>query len=554
MIETLHISNYALIEEIEINFNAGFNVITGETGAGKSIIMGALSMLLGARADSRVAGTSGKKSVIEATFLTGNNADDVINLLREQDIEWDETGRCILRREILPTGRSRAFINDTPVNLTVLQSVAARLVDIHSQHQNMLLSSREYQLKVLDAMAGNRTLLEDYTAKFNEYRKALHDYKVAKKELTSNRADEEYMRFQLSQLEELNLVAGEQAELEKERDLLANLTEIKATLNVINEAFSGGDSGILSRLKNVENQASELTGLIEDASMLMERIEALRIEARDIADTFTEMDNDINADPSHLEDIEQRLADIYELERKHHVDTVDELIILRDRLRESLKKVANGDDHLQQLETNARKAKRAALTIARELSEKRSREAERFAEQLKERAVPLAMKNLRCQISLATVEMSSTGIDTVDFLFAFNKNQTLTPVGGTASGGEISRLMLSLKAIIADKMQLPTIIFDEVDTGVSGDVAARMGTMMRDIARNIQVIAITHLPQVAALASTQYKVYKEDSETSTSTRIVQLSPEERVEQIAAMLSGDHIDEAARANARSLLGK
>ncbi len=552
MIESLHITNYALIEDIEITFSPGFNVITGETGAGKSIIMGALSMLLGSRVDSRVTSVAGKKSVVEAVFSLSDTADDIETLCKELDIEWDDSGRCILRREILPTGRTRAFINDSPVNIASLQEIASRLVDIHSQHQNMLLSSQAYQLQVLDAIAGNRELLEEYTLRYNEYRQALHEYKVAKKELIDNKVDEEYMRFQLTQLEEMNLVEGEQAELEKERDLLANLTDIKSSLNVITEAFNSGSDSILSQLKKVETQASELTSLLDDAPQLLERIESLRVEARDIADTFSEMDREINADPAHLEEVEQRLADIYELERKHHVDTVEELIAIRDRLRQSLERVTHGDAHLKALEEVAKRAKRNALNVARQLSERRSKEAERFAEMLKEKAMPLAMKNLRCQISLATIEMTPTGIDTVDFLFAFNKNQPLMPVGRTASGGEISRLMLSLKSIVADKMKLPTIIFDEVDTGVSGDVAARMGAMMSDIAENIQVIAITHLPQVAALATSQYKVFKEDTETATSTRIVQLNPDERIEQIAAMLSGDHVDEAARANARSLL--
>lgn len=552
MIESLHISNYALIEDIEIDFSPGFNVITGETGAGKSIIMGALSMLLGSRVDSRVTSVSGKKSVVEAVFLLSDSSDEIESRCKELDVEWDESGRCVLRREILPTGRTRAFINDSPVNISVLQEIASRLVDIHSQHQNMLLSSQAYQLEVLDAIAGNGELLDEYRQRFNEYRAALHDYKVARKELNDNKVDEEYTRFQLQQLEELLLTEGEQSELEKERDLLSNLTEIKSTLGVITELFGNSSDGILTQLKRVESQASGLTSHFDEAAQLLERIESLRVEARDIADTYSEMDRDIDADPARLEGVEQRLAEIYELERKHHVDTVEELIAVRDRLRLTLDQVTNGDARLKSLEDAAKRAKRAALNVARQLSERRAKEAERFAEILKEKAKPLAMKNLRCQIPLATIEMSPTGIDTVDFLFAFNKNQPLMPVGRTASGGEISRLMLSLKSIVADKMRLPTIIFDEVDTGVSGDVAARMGAMMSDIAANIQVIAITHLPQVAAMATSQYKVFKQDTETSTSTRIVKLTDEERIEQIATMLSGDHVDEAARANARSLL--
>lgn len=551
MIESLHISNYALIDNIDIDFAEGFNVITGETGAGKSIIMGALSMLLGARADSKVVRHSDTKSVVEATFKA-TGLDGVKAICEENDIEWDPAGICILRREIMPTGRSRAFINDTPVNLTVLQAAASQLVDIHSQHNNLQLSSQAYQLSVIDAMVGDTDTRKEYPELYNSYRRALHRYKEAKKRLANSRDEQEYKQFQLSRLIELNLVPGEQEDLERERDLMANLTEVKASLTAITDAFSGGNSSILSQLKVAETNTAEIVSLIEDAPSLLERIETLRIEARDLADTFSSLDGDINADPARLEYIEQRLNDIYELERKHSVDTVDQLIEIRDKLSHEIEEVANGDEMLKELEDAAKRAKRAALECARALSEQRRQAATEFARELKERALPLGMSNLRCQISLTQGELTPTGMDTVEFLFAFNKNQPLMPVGNTASGGEISRLMLSLKSIVASKMQLPSIIFDEVDTGVSGDIAARMGHMMSDIARNIQVIAITHLPQVAALAGTQFKVFKEDTADSTNTRIIKLNTEQRIEQIAAMLSGDHINEAARANARSLL--
>lgn len=552
MIETLHISNYALIDNIDIAFKPGFNVITGETGAGKSIIMGALSMLLGGRADSKAVRRSDSKSVIEATFSVASYP-AIKAYCSENDIEWDASDMCILRREILPTGRSRAFINDTPVNIATLQAVAAQLVDIHSQHQNLQLASPPYQLQVIDSMVGDRELTERYTKLYADYRQALHRYKVVKRDMISSKNDEEYMRYQLARLDELKLVAGEQEDLEKERELMANLTEVKASLTAINDDFSNNTPSILSLLKNIETNTAEIVQLVDDAPQLLERIEALRIEARDLAETFGEIDRDINADPGRLEEVEQRLNDIYDLERKHHVDTVDDLIEIREQLRRQLENVDNADERIQRLEDAAKRAKRSALECGRQLSDARSAAAARFAEELKNRAIPLGMKNLRCQVSVTQGELTPTGIDSIEFLFAFNKNQPLMPVGGTASGGEISRLMLSLKSIVADKMQLPSIIFDEVDTGVSGDVAARMGRMMSNIAENIQVIAITHLPQVAALASSQYKVYKEDTDDATTTRIVELTPEDRVEQIAAMLSGDRVDDAARANARSLLG-
>lgn len=553
MIETLHISNYALIDCIDIDFGPGFNVITGETGAGKSIIMGALSLLLGGRADTKAVRRSDTKSVIEATFSAAGYP-SIEAFCRDNDIEWDASGSCILRREILPAGRSRAFINDTPVNVATLQTVAAQLVDIHSQHQNLQLASPPYQLQVIDSIAGNAADRARYAVLYNEYRQALHSYKVAKRDLANSRADEEYMKFQFEQLDRLHLVEGEQEELEKERELMANLTEVKAALGSITAAFSEATPSIQSLLKSVETDMSEILSLVDDAPQLLERIEAMRIEARDLADTFAGIDRDINADPVRLEEVEQRLNDIYDLQRKHHVDSVEDLIALRERFRASLDNVANGDDRLHRLEETARKAKRAALDLARSISEQRAATSVKFAEELKKRAVPLGMNNLRCQVSMTQGELMPTGIDNVEFLFAFNKNQPLMPVGGTASGGEISRLMLSLKSIVADKMQMPSIIFDEVDTGVSGDIAARMGHMMCDIASNIQVIAITHLPQVAALASSQYKVFKQDTDDSTTTRIVRLSPEERVEQIASMLSGSSVDDAARANARSLLSQ
>lgn len=550
MIESLHISNYALIDTIDITFHDGFNIITGETGAGKSIILGALSMLLGSRADTKAVRDTTRKSVIEATFSL-NGYSSLESFFKENDIEWDET-QCILRREIHPNGRSRSFVNDSPVNLTQLQTLALQLVDLHSQHQNLLLASPPYQLRIIDSLARNEEKLSVYAGLYNDYRLALRRYNHMRRELQNDRADEEYLRFQLSQLEEANLVAGEQEELERERELLSNVSEVKTRLQAITQAFTDGSPSITSLLKDVSTQARLLTDVLEESAQLAERIEALRIETQDIADTFAEYDRDISADPSQLEDIEQRLNDIYDLQRRHKVDSVEALIEIRDNLRRQLDNVTNGDEKIKNLEIAAKKAKIAALDKAKEISEIRKEEALRFAETLKDRAVPLGMKNLRCQIVVSPGDMSITGIDNIEFLFAFNKNQPLLPVGNTASGGEISRLMLSIKSIVADKMQLPSIIFDEVDTGVSGDVANRMGEMMQEISRNIQVIAITHLPQVAAKGSSHYKVYKEDNEISTFTRITELTGDNRINELASMLSGSNINEAARANAMSLL--
>ncbi len=550
MIESLHISNYALIDTLDIEFHNGFNIITGETGAGKSIILGALSLILGGRADVKVVRDKERKSVIEAIFSVAGYT-SLKRFCDDSDIEWDDS-QCILRREISPNGRSRAFINDTPVSLSQLSAIAMQLVDIHSQHQNLLLASPDYQLHIIDNLAQNGEKLKNYAALYEAYISALRKLKETRKAIEKGVADEDFTRFQLEQLEEMGLVAGEQEELEKERDILANMSAIKERLYSALEALTNGKSNILSQLDGVIDDCAELANVIEDESNMAERLESARIEIQDIAETLADYDNSLNADPQELDRIEERLNKIYSLEHKHQVSTVDELIALRDSLRARLEAIDNSDYAIEQLEKQAKATYKSAMLAAREISEQRHAVALKFAKELKERALPLGMKNIQCEIKVSQTDISSTGIDNVEFLFAFNKNQPLMPVGNTASGGEISRLMLSIKTIIADKMQLPSIIFDEVDTGVSGDVANSMGEMMQSIARNIQVIAITHLPQVAAKGNSHYKVFKEDDETSTLTRIKELSQEQRIDELALMLSGSSVDDAARANARSLL--
>lgn len=551
MIESLHISNYALIDKIDIDLNAGLNIITGETGAGKSIMLGALSLILGERADSKVIRDTQRKSIIEATFSVKQYP-----LLKgfciENDIEWDDD-QCILRREIAPNGRSRAFVNDTPVSLSQLQWIASQLVDIHSQHQNRLITSPDYQLRIIDSLAHNEELLSEYSNRYNAFREAIKRFKNTRELINRNNSDEEFMRFQLQQLVDMRLVAGEQEELEKERELLANITEVKHKLNNALSALSTDSVNTLSTLREAIDNCRGLSDVLNDAQNLSERLETARIEIQDVAETLASFDANINADPKNLDDIEQRLSDIYSLQRRHNVDTIEELIVIRDEIKSKLDAIENSDEVLKDLEQKAKQAQRYALEIAKEISAARKKEALNFASLLKERALPLGMKNLQCEVSVTNASsLQPTGIDNVEFLFAFNKNQPLMPVGGTASGGEISRLMLSIKSIIADKMQLPSIIFDEVDTGVSGDVANRMGEMMRNIAQNLQVIAITHLPQVAAKGQSHFKVYKEDDDTTTQTRIRQLSTDERIDELAIMLSGSTVEETARANARTLL--
>ncbi len=550
MLRTLHISNYALIDTVDIEFCDGFNIITGETGAGKSIMLGALSLILGGRADLKAVRDSGRKSVIEATFEVSGYP-KLKEYCLSNDIEWDDSS-CILRREIAPAGRSRAFINDSPVTLDLLSHVAMQLVDIHSQHQNQLLTSSEFQLQILDTLASNADQLKDYGKKYAHYRAALKRYNDTVKQMNANRDDEDFTRFQLEQLDAMKLQAGEQEQLEHDRDILSNMTEIKATLNGALDSLYNGQNNVLSLLGETEEYCEALSQVLDDSDNVLERIKSARIELQDIAETLSAYDNDLSADPDELEAVEDRLNNIYSLQQKHHVDSVEKLIELRESFRERLDALENSSFTLEELEKEVRRTKAVAKGAALELSKRRSEAAAQFEQLLRETAMPLGMKNLQTKVKITQTPMTPQGIDNVEFLFAFNKNQPLLPVGGTASGGEISRLMLSIKSIIASKMQLPSIIFDEVDTGVSGDVANRMGQMMLDISSNIQVMAITHLPQVAAKGAAHYKVYKEDDEHSTHTYIRRLTDNERIDELAVMLSGSKVDEAARANARSLL--
>lgn len=550
MIKTLHISNYALIDRIDITFFPGLNIITGETGAGKSIILGALGLLLGGRADTKVVRDPDVKSVIEATF-SADGYTSLQQFCEENDIDWDDD-TVILRREISTTGRSRAFINDSPVNLAQLQTAGLFLIDIHSQHQNLLLASPPYQLQVIDSVACNATLNEEFHTLYNSYRQALRQYKQERIALDKARTNEEFLRYQYDMLVNASLQPGELEELENERKLLANMAQVKASLQLIGEALTDGDTNADDLVREAAAEASQIASYVDDGEALADRLEALRVELRDIAATFADADGALSDDPARLDEVEERLNLLYDLLRRQQAETIEQLIEIRDRLANEIKAIDLGDEGLQKSETAAKKAKRAAMEKAEELSASRKAAAQQFAADLKERATPLGMKNLQVEISIKPVQLSATGIDAIEFLFAFNKNQPLMPVGSTASGGEISRLMLSIKSLVAHKMQLPSIVFDEVDTGVSGDVAHRMGALMKDISENIQVIAITHLPQVAAKGNAHFRVFKTDTDSSTITRIELLSPENRIAEIAQMLSGSTIDQAALANARALI--
>lgn len=553
MIKTLHISNYALISRIDIELCAGLNIITGETGAGKSVMLAALGLLLGGRADTRMVRDSARKSVIEAAADVAGVA-GIDAILDENGLDRSDDGICILRRELMPGGRSRAFINDTPVTLPVLKSVALRLIDIHSQHQNLLLADASYQLSIIDSLADNAPLRGEYAAAYADYRRALKAYTDMRELLRRSSADAEYLQYQLEQLDTMKLQPGEQEQLEHDRDLLANATAIRTHLRGALGPLAEDSANAIEALAEAAGHCRALADVIDDGEQLAARIDSARIEIQDIAESLAELESGVHGDPAMLDAVEERLGALYSLEVKHHVDTVDALIELRESIRAKLQALEGGEDSLAALELDARKAKKTAMLLARDLSDTRREAARIFADELTERAMPLGMKNLRCEIGFATGRLTPDGIDAVEFRFAFNKNQTPLPIGGTASGGEISRLMLCIKSIVAEHMQLPTVVFDEVDTGVSGDVASRMADMMLGLAGRLQVVAITHLPAVAARGQAHFRVYKQDTDDSTETHITRIEGAERERELALMLSGRPDDHTALAAARSLLSK
>lgn len=549
MIETLSISNYALIDKIELTFAPGFNIITGETGAGKSIMLGALSMLFGNRADTSVVRDKEKKSVVEAVFDVGRYG-HVRRAVEAHEIEWDDR-QLILRREITTSGRSRSFVNDVPVSLTVLREIATQLVDIHSQHQNLLLSNSEFQLSLVDTLLPDISAKHAYEEAYEQYRQAMKKYQAVKRAIAASKAEEEYFRYQLGLLDQLNPQPDELIQLESERELLANATEIKTTLSRLVEMLSDSESSVTTMLKTAVNESMKVAD-VADLRQMPERLESIRIEADDISSTFESLNGSIEANPARLEFVEERLSEIYEALRKFSVESIEELIEKREELSLKIDAIDNGEERLKAFTIKAKAAKKNAVALAAVLTEARKSVAGKLADVLQQSAIPLGMKNLRVEITVDADELGPCGADDVSLLVAFNKNQPLMPVKETASGGEISRLMLTIKSIIAGYRQLPSIIFDEIDTGVSGDVANRMGDMMRQLSRNIQVISITHLPQIAAKGDTHFKVYKEDSEDSTNSRVMRLTPEQRIGELALMLSGDAVNEAARETAKSLL--
>ncbi len=550
MLTRLHISNYALIDELEIKFDNGLTIITGETGAGKSIILGALSLILGERAEARSVRNPEKKVVVEASFDISAYA--LEGFFAENEIDfWEE--ECIVRREISATGRSRAFVNDTPVTISVLKDLTSRLVDIHSQHSNMLLSKPAFQLSVLDSIADNKEVVSKYNVGYVCYKKLQEQLLEKQNEYEKSRAEEDYIRFQLNQFADLKLTENEDIELENLQKKLSNVSEIKQNLWQISSTLNGEENSILEQLKVVAQRIQSTERNLSEIEGMGERVQSALVELKDIAQSVSYVDDQLVDDPRQLEEVEMRLNSIYELERKHNAASVNELLAIQHKFENQLSLIDNSENQIAEIEAKLKIQKAKVKELALTLSETRKKAAQLFVADLQPLAQTLGMRNLAFDIKFTATDYTANGADAVGFLFAFNKNQTLLPVKDTASGGEISRLMLCIKSIIARSMSLPTIIFDEVDTGVSGDVANKIGEMMGEICKRIQVLAITHLPQVAAHAHHHLMVYKADDENSTLTHVKALNEEEHVLEIARMLSGKDVNQAAIENAKSLIG-
>lgn len=551
MLKSLYIKNYALIDSLEIDFESGFSVITGETGAGKSIILGALSLILGQRADIKAIKQGESKCVIEGSFDV--SAYDLKEFCEEKGIEYDSDS-YILRREILSSGKSRAFINDSPVTLNDLKELGSQLIDIHSQHQNLLLSDTRFQMQVVDALAGNKDLLK-------KYQQAYHQYKLAEKALADlresvrkSKEEEDYLRFQLESLNEAALQEGEQDELEAELETLTHAEDIKSALYRIHTLLSGDENSIVSQLKEGLNTSQQLGKVFARSEEISERLQTAYIDLKDLASEMDKLANDVEFSPERLSFIESRLDLIYSLQKKYHVDTVSGLLALYDEFSRKIENIESSDQQVESLEKEVSEKSEKTLALAEQLTDKRLAITDRFEKELMDKVAYLGMPNIRFKCDIIAEEHPNIyGMDSVLFQFSANKNVPLQPIANIASGGEISRLMLCLKSMIAGATALPTIIFDEIDTGVSGEIADKMGQVMLDFGKNMQVIAITHLPQIAAKGKAHYKVYKADNETTTTTNLDRLSDTERLEEIARMLSGATVTDAAIQNAKGMLG-
>lgn len=550
MLRSLYIQNYALIEKLDIGFDSGFSVITGETGAGKSIILGAIGLLLGQRADVKSIRKGASKCIIEARFDV--SAYGMQPFFEANELEYED--ECILRRELYASGKSRAFINDTPASLAQMKELGELLIDVHSQHQNLLLNKEGFQLNVLDLLAHDEAELAAYQRLYNDWRQVRQDLEALVARAEQSRADEDYIRFQLEQLEEANLTDGEQEELEQEAEMLTHAEDIKAGLYRAGQALNADEGGVLEALKDCQNTMMGLRSVFAPAGELADRLDSVYIELKDISQEVADKEEEVEFNPARLDEVNARLNLIYSLQQKHRVDTVKALLSLQENYALQLSAITSSDEDIARLEAQVKELFSQVTSQAQVLTEARTRAAREVERQMAARLVPLGMPNVRFQVEMGVrKEPGVHGADTVNFLFSANKNGVLQNISSVASGGEIARVMLSVKAMIAGAVKLPTIVFDEIDTGVSGEIADRMADIMQEMGDNDrQVISITHLPQIAARGRAHYKVYKEDNEVETNSHIRRLTDDERVEELAHMLSGATLTEAALNNARALL--
>ena len=550
MLKQLYIKNFTLIDELNIQMHPGFSVITGETGAGKSIILGAIGLLLGNRADSKSIKAGRDRCVIEAHFDLSKY--DMQQFFTDNDIDEDLSD-TIIRRELTAAGKSRAFINDTPVSLTKMRELGEQLVDIHSQHQNLLLQKEDFQLNVVDIIAQDEKQRKNYEAAYNQYKQANQKLNALKAEIEKNRENEDFLRFQFKELDEAQLQNGEQEELEQEYEMLSHSEDIKTALYQADNHLSGDDGNIIEKLKQASEQLANIKDVYPEVTELLERIDSSYIELKDIAQEINGLTDHVEFDPARLETINERLDKLNSLQQKFHVRDLGELIEPYHQLKEQLSHIDHSDENVEALEQEVAQLLEKAQKQAKELTAIRTKAAKKVEEEMKQRLIPLGIPNVRFCISLTEKPLSHDGGDKVSFLFSANKSTPLQPVTQVASGGEIARVMLSLKAMISGAVKLPTIIFDEIDTGVSGKIAEKMAQIMVEMGNHErQVLSITHLPQIAAMGSHHYKVSKEETDEGTISRMTELSQQERIQEIAQMLSGSDVSEAALANAKELL--
>ena len=550
MLKQLYIKNFTLIDELNIQMHPGFSVITGETGAGKSIILGAIGLLLGNRADSKSIKAGRDRCVIEAHFDLSKY--DMQQFFTDNDIDEDLSD-TIIRRELTAAGKSRAFINDTPVSLTKMRELGEQLVDIHSQHQNLLLQKEDFQLNVVDIIAQDEKQRKNYEAAYNQYKQANQKLNALKAEIEKNRENEDFLRFQFKELDEAQLQNGEQEELEQEYEMLSHSEDIKTALYQADNHLSGDNGNIIERVKQASEQLANIKDVYPEVTELLERIDSSYIELKDIAQEINGLTDHVEFDPARLETINERLDKLNSLQQKFHVRDLGELIETYHQLKEQLSHIDHSDEDVEALEQEVTQLLEKAQKQAKELTAIRTKAAQKVEEEMKQRLIPLGIPNVRFSISLTEKPLSHDGGDKVSFLFSANKSTPLQPVTQVASGGEIARVMLSLKAMISGAVKLPTIIFDEIDTGVSGKIAEKMAQIMVEMGNHErQVLSITHLPQIAAMGSHHYKVSKEETDEGTISRMTELSQQERIQEIAQMLSGSDVSEAALANAKELL--